>query len=39
MLIINAYFGFCDMYATPGANVLIVNNSRFRGGEVSPVKK
>ena len=34
MLIINAYFWFCNMCATSDANALIVNWSRFRGGKV-----
>lgn len=33
MLNINVYFDFCDMRATPSANSLIDNISRFRGGE------
>ena len=37
MLIINAYFDSCNMDATSGANALIVNDSRVRGGEVKAV--
>ncbi|RLT81143.1 hypothetical protein D7Y07_04895 [Bacteroides acidifaciens] len=38
MLIINASFDSCNIDATSGANALIVNNSRFRGSQMIPIR-
>ena len=39
MLLLDGYYRFCDMCATSGANALIVNISRFLGGEVRLIGK